>query len=60
MLKNPIILTGHISHKISVICGECGKIFDNKEECNVHMESYQDNSVNIDTGQNGRFLSPQS
>ena len=45
MLKNPIILTGHISHKISVICGECGKIFDNKEECNVHMESHQNNSV---------------
>ena len=50
MLKNPIILTGHISHKLSVICGECGKIFDNKEECNVHMESHQNNSVNIDTG----------
>ena len=48
MLKNPIILTGH--NEISVICGECGKIFDNKEECNVHMESHQNNSVNIDTG----------
>ena len=38
--------TGHIG--ISIICGECGKLFDKKEECKLHMESHQNSYLNID------------